>query len=43
MKDETMVYEPPALVEVGDFAELTQMADIGATIDNPWFQDWWEG
>ncbi|MGH3888469.1 MAG: lasso RiPP family leader peptide-containing protein [Pseudonocardiaceae bacterium] len=37
--DEDLVYEPPVLVEVGDFAELTlgtvgQVSDDGAFRDN---------
>ncbi len=38
-QDEQPVYEPPALAEVGDFAELTlgtvgQVSDDGALRDN---------
>lgn len=39
LPDEDLVYEPPVLVEVGDFAELTlgtvgQVSDDGAFRDN---------
>jgi hypothetical protein len=42
MKDETMLYEPPALAEVGDFAELTQITGHGDVNDNPWFWALWD-
>ncbi|MCP2170072.1 lasso RiPP family leader peptide-containing protein [Goodfellowiella coeruleoviolacea] len=33
MQPETACYEPPALVEVGDFAQLTQDSDKGNYVD----------
>jgi len=34
------VYEVPTLIEVGDFAELTQLTSRGYWIDSPWGA-WW--
>jgi hypothetical protein len=36
MDEETTVYEPPALVEVGDFTDLTRITNNGGYIDSPW-------
>ena len=33
-------YEIPALIEVGDFAESTQLTSQGYWIDSPW-GSWW--
>lgn len=33
---EQVRYEPPMLVEVGDFNELTRIRTYGSWIDSPW-------
>jgi hypothetical protein len=39
MRNETAVYESPALIELGDFADLTRMTDKGGYVDliGGWF------
>ncbi|MER7128538.1 MULTISPECIES: lasso RiPP family leader peptide-containing protein [Streptosporangium] len=36
MNEKTFVYEVPALVEVGDFSELTQLTNRGKWADSIW-------
>jgi len=39
MNEDITTYEPPALVEVGDFAELTRYTNTGRVVD--FFGGWW--
>lgn len=41
MIDET-TYEPPALAEVGEFAEVTRVTCCGRWLDNPWTSAWFD-
>ncbi len=34
-------YVPPALIEIGDFADLTRITNRGGYIDNPFVTAWW--
>lgn len=40
MENAVEVYEAPCLVEIGDFAELTQLTNRGYWLDGPWGA-WW--
>lgn len=40
MENAIEVYEAPCLVEIGDFAELTQLTNRGYWLDGPWGA-WW--
>ncbi|SEG78833.1 hypothetical protein SAMN04489712_112130 [Thermomonospora echinospora] len=39
MIESAMPYEPPALIELGDFTELTRITDKGGYVDL--FGGWW--
>jgi hypothetical protein len=39
MYEESIAYEPPAMVEVGAFAELTRWTNTGRVVD--FFGGWW--
>ncbi|WP_110494997.1 lasso RiPP family leader peptide-containing protein [Amycolatopsis antarctica] len=41
MIEETTVYEPPTLVELGDFADVTHAAVLGIWIDTPSINGQW--
>ncbi|MBU3866316.1 lasso RiPP family leader peptide-containing protein [Streptomyces sp. 4503] len=42
MVTEQLGYEPPMLVEVGEFADLTRFGCCGRWIDNPFGYGWFD-
>ncbi|MFJ8689561.1 lasso RiPP family leader peptide-containing protein [Micromonospora wenchangensis] len=42
MNEELLEYEPPAISEVGDFAELTRITCCGRWVDNIWVSAWFD-
>ncbi|MEU8425048.1 lasso RiPP family leader peptide-containing protein [Micromonospora sp. NPDC048835] len=42
MSTEKLEYEPPAIAEVGDFAELTRITCCGKWLDNPFVTAWFD-
>jgi hypothetical protein len=43
MNDQADTYEPPAIIEVGDFREVTRVTSSGSHPDNPIIGLWCAG